>query len=118
MIRRASAKHSFDKLRRCSPLKVGRVEQDLRRVQVISGPDYMAIGKTMLGDWSSKQTDQRRAQYRDVDAAFHAQALRRGIEFLTIIRLRRISKPSTRTVRESFDAVQGPFSCSRGDWEH
>ena len=31
----------------------------------------MAIGKTMLGDWSSKQTDQRRAQYRDVDAALH-----------------------------------------------
>ena len=74
----------------------------------------MAIGNTMLGDWSSKQTDQRRAQYRDVDAALQAQALRRGIEFLTIIRLRRISKPSTRTVRENFDAVQG-FVLKDGD---
>ena len=67
----------------------------------------MAIGKTMLDDWSSKQTDQRRAQYRDVDAALHAQALRRGIEFLTIIRLRRISKPSTRTVQEKFRRCGG-----------
>jgi hypothetical protein len=67
----------------------------------------MAIGKTMLDDWSSKQTDQRRAQYRDVDAALHAQALRRGIEFLTIIRLAEFRNLLPEPSKKNFDAVEG-----------
>jgi hypothetical protein len=106
MIRRASAKHSFDKLRRYLLLKLVVSSRIFAVFESFLVQTTWPLVK-LLDDWSSKQTDQRRAQYRDVDAALHAQALRRGIEFLTIIRLAEFRNLPPEPSKKNFDAVEG-----------